>query len=59
MRNARRGVVPPFWDGMAGKRAAFAIEEFVDARQAVPFEAPAQVRGRGQRAAVPVPAFSS
>ena len=58
MRNARRGVVPQFWDGMAGKRAAFAIEEFVHAREAVPVAARAQVRRRAQQAAIPVPALS-
>ena len=47
MRKTRRGVVPPLWDGLAGRRAAFAIEEFVYARRdRAPFEAPARVASR-------------
>ncbi len=49
LRKPRRGVVPPYWDGLAGRRAAFAIEEFVYSEEAAPVKAPARVR----RAATP------
>ena len=44
LRKARRGVVPPFWDGLAGRRAAFAIEEFVYADETATVKTPARVR---------------
>jgi UDP-N-acetylglucosamine 2-epimerase (non-hydrolysing) len=44
LRKPRRGVVPPYWDGLAGRRAAFAIEEFVYSEEAVPVKTPARVR---------------
>jgi UDP-N-acetylglucosamine 2-epimerase (non-hydrolysing) len=56
MKKARRGVVPQFWDGLAGRRAAFAIEEFVHEDAAVPVQAPARARRRAvYAAALPVP----
>jgi UDP-N-acetylglucosamine 2-epimerase (non-hydrolysing) len=56
MKKARRGVVPQFWDGLAGRRAAFAIEEFVHEDAAVPVQAPASARRRAvYAAALPVP----
>jgi UDP-N-acetylglucosamine 2-epimerase (non-hydrolysing) len=54
LRKPRRGVVPPFWDGLAGRRAAMAIEEFVYAGETVTVEAPARAR-RGAMALRPVP----
>src|SRR5262249_59545633 len=44
LRKPRRGVVPPYWDGLAGRRAAFAIEEFVYAEETEPVQTPARVR---------------
>jgi UDP-N-acetylglucosamine 2-epimerase (non-hydrolysing) len=55
LRKPRRGVVPPFWDGLAGRRAAFAIESFVYEESAV--EAPARARrAAAPRGLAPVPA---
>jgi UDP-N-acetylglucosamine 2-epimerase (non-hydrolysing) len=44
LRKPRRGVVPPYWDGLAGRRAAFAIESFVYEEATTTVEAPAHVR---------------
>jgi UDP-N-acetylglucosamine 2-epimerase (non-hydrolysing) len=43
LRKPRRGVVPPFWDGLAGRRAAFAIEEFVYSDETATAARPARV----------------
>jgi len=56
LRKARRGVVPPFWDGLAGRRAAFAIEEFVYADETATVKTPARVRRAVSPALSPVPA---
>jgi UDP-N-acetylglucosamine 2-epimerase (non-hydrolysing) len=56
LRKPRRGVVPPYWDGLAGRRAAFAIEEFVYADEAVPVRTPARVRRAVRPALTPAPA---
>jgi len=56
LRKARRGVVPPFWDGLAGRRAAFAIEEFVYADETATVKTPARVRRAVTPALSPVPA---
>jgi len=56
LRKARRGVVPPFWDGLAGRRAAFAIEEFVYADETATVQTPARVRRAVSPALSPVPA---
>jgi UDP-N-acetylglucosamine 2-epimerase (non-hydrolysing) len=56
LRKARRGVVPPFWDGLAGRRAAFAIEEFVYSDETATVETPARVRRAVSPVLSPVPA---
>ena len=56
MQKTRRNVVPQYWDGLAGRRAAFAIEELVYAEESVPFEAPARAR-RAVQWARPAPGF--
>jgi UDP-N-acetylglucosamine 2-epimerase (non-hydrolysing) len=56
LRKARRGVVPPFWDGLAGRRAAFAIEEFVYADETATVKTPARARRAVSPALSPVPA---
>jgi UDP-N-acetylglucosamine 2-epimerase (non-hydrolysing) len=56
LRKARRGVVPPFWDGLAGRRAAFAIEEFVYSGETATVETPARVRRAVSPVLSPVPA---
>jgi UDP-N-acetylglucosamine 2-epimerase (non-hydrolysing) len=60
LRQTRRTVVPPLWDGLAGRRAALAIEELVDAREPAPVEVPSRIRrrllGRSVPVAAPAPA---
>jgi UDP-N-acetylglucosamine 2-epimerase (non-hydrolysing) len=56
LRKARRGVVPPFWDGLAGRRAAFAIEEFVYADESATVKTPARARRAVSAVLSPVPA---
>jgi UDP-N-acetylglucosamine 2-epimerase (non-hydrolysing) len=56
LRKARRGVVPPFWDGLAGRRAAFAIEEFVYADETATVKTPARARRAVSQVLSPVPA---
>jgi UDP-N-acetylglucosamine 2-epimerase (non-hydrolysing) len=46
LRRPRRNVVPPLWDGMAGNRAAVAIEQFVHAGAPVGATAHAAARRR-------------
>ena len=54
MRKTRRNIVPQYWDGLAGRRAAFAIEEFVYAEEAVPVQVPARAR-RAMQLSAPLP----
>jgi UDP-N-acetylglucosamine 2-epimerase (non-hydrolysing) len=56
LRQTRRTVVPPLWDGLAGGRAALAIEELVDAREPAPVEVPSRIRRRLLGRSVPVAA---
>jgi UDP-N-acetylglucosamine 2-epimerase (non-hydrolysing) len=56
LRQARRTVVPPLWDGLAGRRAAVAIEELVDAREAAKVKVPTRIRQRLVGQPVPVAA---
>ena len=56
LRQPRRTVVPPLWDGLAGRRAALAIEELVDAREPAPVEVPSRIRRRLLGRSVPVAA---
>jgi UDP-N-acetylglucosamine 2-epimerase (non-hydrolysing) len=51
LRHPRRNVVPPLWDGMAGHRAADAIEQFLHA--GAPVGATAHTRRRGFRRLLP------
>jgi hypothetical protein len=53
LRHPRRNVVPPLWDGMAGHRAAVAIEQFVHAGAPVGAAAHAAARRRGFRRLLP------
>jgi UDP-N-acetylglucosamine 2-epimerase (non-hydrolysing) len=53
LRHPRRNVVPPLWDGMAGNRAAVAIEQFVHAGAPIGAAAHAAARRRGFRRLLP------
>jgi UDP-N-acetylglucosamine 2-epimerase (non-hydrolysing) len=56
LRQSRRTVVPPLWDGLAGRRAALAIEELVHVREPEPVQVPSRIRSGFLGQPVPVAA---